>query len=66
MKDEETYTKTYRHRGDILAIDIWVGQEGVEDEATGSRLDSDCNGKGDALLGIDNERIQNEHTAYFL
>ena len=38
----------------------------MEDEATGSRLDSDCDGKRDALLGMDNERIQNEHMAHSL
>jgi hypothetical protein len=50
---------TYRQRGNILAIAIWVVQEGMEAETIGSRrLDFDVNGKRDALLGIDNDRIQ--------
>ena len=65
--DEQTYTETYRHRGDILAIDMWVGQEGMEDQTTGSRgLHFDGNGERDALLGIDNEGVQNNHIAYYL
>jgi len=58
---------TYRHRGNILAINIWVGQEGMVDQTIGSRgLDFDGNDERYALLGIDNDGIQNNHIAdYF-
>jgi len=50
-----------------MTVGVWIDKEGMENQATGSRRqDFHDNGKRDALLGIDHERIQNKTIAYFL
>jgi len=46
---------------------MWIVQEGMENQATGShRQDFHDYGKRDAFLGIDHERIQKKTIAYYL
>jgi hypothetical protein len=50
-----------------MTVGVWIDKEGMENQATGSlRQDFHGNGKRDALLGIDHERIDNKTIAAFL
>ena len=50
-----------------MTVGVWIDKEGMENQATGGhRQDFHGNGKRDALLGIDQERIQKKTIAYFL
>jgi len=67
VKKDKFKRKTYRDRGNIPAVGIWIVKEGMENQATGSRgFNLNCNGKRDALLRVNNKRIQNNHIAYYL
>ena len=61
------HKRTYRRRGDTLTVGFSIDKEGMETQATGSyRQDFHGNGKRDALLAIDQERIQKKMIAYLL